>query len=67
MKPGKTRLQRRKQARRWLALGDELERNANLYAQARNKAVDQPAELRAARHKLFLAALDFATAVDGEE
>lgn len=67
MKPGKTRLQRRKQARRWLALGDNLEWRANLYTQARSKAPDKPADFRDARHQLFLAALDFATAVDGED
>lgn len=67
MKPGKTRLKRRAQALRWLSLGNELEQRANLFAKARQDAVDKPAELRSARFFLFRAALEFATAVDGEE
>lgn len=66
MKPGKTRLKRRAQACRWMELSSELEMRANIYTQARHEP-DKPGDLRVARVNLLKAALDFATAVDGED
>ena len=67
MKPSKERLRRRAQVQRWALLGHELERVANNFALARRKANKQPSALREARLLLYKAALDFSTAVDGEE